>query len=122
MKASESKEGKRTLANISQNAITEYNLIRGENILSWSAFRNLNNFEKQVERFLDLYPYILPMDFFTKARFIRNRAGKHDPKAVIIKRYIEKIAKHNKKTYLDYIGKYPANEENLKKFIFCLVI
>lgn len=121
LKASESEKGKNTLANISQNAVTVYGLIKGKNILSWSEFRNLNDFEKKVKALLNRYSYPRPFDLFTKARFIRKKVNMNDLKAIKIKKSIFKLAKQDKKAYIKYIEKFPVNEESIKKFIFCLV-
>jgi hypothetical protein len=37
--------GRGTRANLSQNALTNFNLFSGKNIKSWSSFRKENNFE-----------------------------------------------------------------------------
>ncbi|MHA1724816.1 MAG: hypothetical protein ACTSXH_08230 [Promethearchaeota archaeon] len=52
LKMSESKEGRGILANISQNALTNYKLFNSNNnIISWwSEFRAKNNFQDQILR------------------------------------------------------------------------
>lgn len=124
LKASETQFGKGTLANISQNAITEYGLVtnkRGEKILSWGKFREKNNFRNQVENFLDIYKYPQEVDFDERARLIRKHAKEEDKKAAAIKKLIANLAKKDKKEYINYIRKFQTNENNLKKFIFCML-
>lgn len=48
LKMSESKKGKGTLANISQDALTTSKLFSNKDILSWSQFRNNNNFSQLI--------------------------------------------------------------------------
>lgn len=124
LKASETEFGKGTLANISQNAITEYSLVnskRRKKILSWSEFRKWRNFRDFVEKLLDEYEYPRKFNFEEKARYIREKAKSGDKIAIIVKKYISKLAKQNKKGYINYIRQFQVNEENLKKFLFCML-
>lgn len=124
LKASETRFGKGTLANISQNAVTEYGLIankKGEKILSWREFREKENLRNKIESFLDVYKYPKKIDFDEKARLIRKNAKRGDKKAIAIKKLIVNIAKKDKKEYINYIREFQSNEDNLKKFLFCML-
>src|SRR3989344_3732534 len=83
-KMSDTKEGKGTKANISQNALTEYVLFKN-GTKKWSEFRDDKNHEEWVNKFLDFfgkYPgSILKISNPTrrmeeKARFLRDRGVK----------------------------------------------
>lgn len=124
LKASETEFGRGTLANISQNAVTEYGLIinkEEEEILSWSELRKTKKFRDRVESFLNTFKYPRKVDFYDKARVIRKMAKKGNLRAMAIKRLISKLAKKDKKEYINHIRQFQVNEENLKKFLFCML-
>lgn len=124
LKASESRKGKGTLANISQDALTLYGLIGKKNSqkpLSWSEFRKRAGFREKIENLLNRYSYLEKLDFYEKARQIRKKAKSRDKKALEIKKSITALARQDKKDYLNYIKQFPVKEANLKKFVFCLL-
>ena len=124
LQASETAYSKGTLANISQNALTEYNLVlpsKEDRVLSWSEFREKNKFQNHAEKMLDKYCYPKKLTFEDKGRFLRDRAENGDQDAMGIRRGISAFAKLDKKGYVNYIRKFRTNEENLKTFIFCML-
>ena len=124
LKASETRKGKGTLANISQDAFTDYGLIFGQGKkkpLSWSEFRKTNKFQQKIKRLLGQYQFPKGFDFYQQARLIREKAKKGDLKAIRIKKAIFALAKQDKRNYLNYIRQFPINKANLKKFVFCLL-
>lgn len=125
LKASESETGKGTLANISQDSLTKYEIIyhpKNEKILSWSEWRKKTNFSSLVEEQLDRMPYYSrSISFEEKARKVKELAGKGDKKATLVKAKIMEIAKHDKLSYIRYIKNFNINEENLSKFLCCLL-
>ena len=124
LKASETPTGKGTLANISQNALTEYCLIlaaKGEEILNWSDFRKRNGFEEMVKFFINEFDYPRKFSFDEKARFLRKKANEKNKEAIGIKKLITNLAKMDKKEYINYIRRFRINEDHLKKFIFCML-
>ena len=124
LKASETEKGKGTLANISQNAFTEYSLVVNqgrEKVLSWSEFRRIKKFKQKVENLLNEYSFSKKLDFYEQARLIRRKAKEGNRKALKIKQAIIALAKEDKKDYLDYMRQFSVNETNLKKFVFCML-
>jgi len=124
LKASESRSGKGTLANISQNSLTLYGLIGkkdGKKPLSWSKFRRKVSFKRRAEDLLNSYSYPETLGFYEKARYMREKAKIGDKKALRIKKLIMILAKQDKKNYLNYIRHFPVKEANLKKFVFCML-
>lgn len=124
LKASETRKGKGTLANISQNALTEYSLISDhgkKKPLSWGEFRETRKFSQRIKRTLNRYQFPKGLDFYQQARSIREKAKNGDSKAIKIKNAISVLAKQDKRGYLNYIRQFPINEANLKKFVFCLL-
>lgn len=124
LKASESASGHGTLANISQNSITEYGLLfdrEGNKIKNWQDFRDQNGFKLQVEKILDEYDYGHKLNFEKKARYIKNKAESGDDKAAQIKKRIILIANNDKKEYIRYLRYFSSNEDNIIKFVFCLI-
>ncbi|MEJ2250877.1 MAG: hypothetical protein P8Y70_13140 [Candidatus Lokiarchaeota archaeon] len=150
LKMSETKSGKGTLANISQNALTTSNLFIGNNILSWYEFRKKHNFRGEILEDLNNYNYPLKVEkgterqqiikkaAYLKKEFFRitklksttnlssiitNFLNNKETKdiALIIYNIIEK-AKENKIKYLDYLKKFKQNSENIKKFVIAMLI
>ncbi len=124
LKTSETKKGKGTLANISQNALTKYNLVnshKGIKLLSWSEFRIENNFSEHVNTLLNQYVGIKGKNTEEKGYFIKKRIKENDIKANLVKNKIMALARKNKLEYLDYISKFKLNQNNIKKFVFCML-
>jgi hypothetical protein len=124
LKASETPFGRGTLANISQNAITEYELlippINGT-IQSWSDFREANCHRARIKALLDHYRIGQHMEYEDKARFLRDKSDAGDSLAKEIVESITELANKDKKDYINYIRAFSPNEENIIKFVFCLV-
>lgn len=124
LKASETESGKGTLANISQDALTEYGLVSSQGkkkLLSWSEFRETKNFKQKIKRLLGQYQFPNRIGFYQQARLIREKAKQDDPRAIKIKNAISILAKEDKSDYLNHIRQSSINEANLKKFVFCLL-
>lgn len=98
-----------TRANIGQDSLTDFRLFKGENICSWSRFRENKNHRGWVEEELnkfDNYPQI-----------VKNLAGMSAiyEKAAYLKNGILGITKQNTMTVVDQILSYPASpQEKLK--------
>ena len=149
LKMSESKKGKGTLANISQDALTNSNLFNSNNTMSWSGFRGNNNFEDQILSELNRYKnypsklnkgsnnqqiinkgaYLKEQffDFTKKKGNIANIVHKYtkvpginDVASIIYN--ITYNAKNDKLNYLRYLSQFDLNIENLKKFIVAMLI
>ena len=125
LKTSESEAGKGTLANISQDSLTKYGIIyhpKNEKILSWSEWRKKTNFLSKVEEQLNRMPYpSISIGFDERARKVKELANKRIKEAVLVKEKIMEIAKHDKLSYTRYIKDFNINEENLLKFLCCLL-
>ncbi|MHA1413650.1 MAG: hypothetical protein ACTSO4_13670 [Promethearchaeota archaeon] len=149
IKMSESKKSKGTLANISQDALTTSKLFKSNDILSWSKFREKNDFNQTILNILNRYKdypnklnkgtvdqqkiakgaYLKKLfcNFTGIKKNISNVACKYAnvPKikeiALIICDIIKK-AKEDKINYLKYLSQFKQNKENLKKFIIAMLI
>jgi len=124
LKASETSLGRGTLANITQNAVTEYGLLLSPDegaILSWSEFRAQKEFSATIKNLLCMYKTNEDLPLAAKARLIRDEAKKGDSLAVSIKTRISVFANKDKKEYINYVRTFRPNEENIIKFVFCLV-
>ena len=149
LKMSESKKGKGTLANISQNALTTSNLFKPKNILSWSEFRENSNFVNivlnKINEYKD-YPSNLHkgssnIQIINKGAFLKRLftdvTKKKGNIANIISEYIRNsrignvatiifeivnIAKKDKISYLKYLSRFEQDIKNIKKFIIAMLI
>jgi len=148
LKMSESKKGKGTLANISQDALTTSNLFKSKQIQSWSKFRNNNGFGKIILDKLNQYKeYPGNLDGGSINRQIINK-GAHLKKlfkiftgknmiANIVCNYVKNpkisevasiicsiinYAKENKINYLEHLKQFEQNPEYIKKFIIAMLI
>ncbi len=149
LKMSESKKGKGTLANISQNALTSSNLFKHKNILSWSEFREKNNFSNIILNKIDEYKDY-PSNFHkgssntqikNKGAFLKRLftdvTKKKGNIANIITKYIRNskignvatiiseivhLAKIDKISYLKYLSRFEQDMENIKKFNIAMLI
>ena len=149
LKMSESKKGKGTLANISQDALTNSNLFKSRDIYSWSKFRRVNDFDKLILDELNQYTKYpnnlnkgsinqqkIKKGVFLKKEFLhftkkkRNIAnfvcdyvktpGISDVASIICS--IINYAKEDKINYLNYLRKFEQNPEFIKKFIIAMLI
>ena len=149
LKMSESKKGKGTLANISQNALSTSNLFKLKNILSWSEFREKNNFSNIILNKIDEYKdypsnlhkgssntQIINKGAFLK-RLFTDVTKKKGNIANIISNYIRNskignvatiisdivnTAKIDKIGYLKYLSRFEQDIKNIKKFIIAMLI
>ncbi len=121
IKISDTKSGKGTRANISQDALTENKLFVGR-VVSWSDFRKswqhdqwvddeLNFFKKYPKKILDKKP-----NFEEKARYLRDKK---------ITKILSKIREKDRKEkieYLNYLSRQEQNPEMLKRFYILLML
>lgn len=148
LKMSESKKGKGTLANISQNALTLLNLFEDKNMMSWSQYREYQGFPSKVLAILNLYKeypsktsrvslnrQIIKKGAFLKKKFVDSTGLKNvtnvvcdytkspdiSQEASIICRIIQ-LARKDKIDYLNYLKKRVQNSENIKKFIIAMLL
>lgn len=124
LKASETPFGRGTLANISQDSVTEYELLippAGSRIQSWSEFRERQGLRSAIQEVLDRYRIAPCLRFEDKARFIRDEANSGNLHARRVIDTIIDLANTDKKNYINYLKNYAPNEENIIKFVFCLL-
>lgn len=128
-KMSDTKSGRGTLANISQNALTENKLFNG-NVDSWSEFRNenqhdlwvigyLNKFKQYPSKIMDLKNIQANKD--EKARYLRKLKRK-DKVAAKILDDIQKRDRKEKEKYLLYLSKHKQIPENIRRFFSLIVL
>ena len=151
LKMSETPRGKGTLANISQDALTNSKLFFGDNLFSWNNFRNNKHFDHKV---------IDELNKYNKYPDLLNRGSTNSQiskKAVFLKKKIQNflglshrasianmicshiktkgiaeiaqiccniinMAREDKISYLNYLSKITQNEENIKKFAIAMLI
>jgi len=144
------KSGKGTRANLSQNALTNFNLFSGENIKSWSSFREENNFDNEVLRILNSYEhydenklqsYRENNEKIKKARYLkdiikpnkgesieraierlRNNQDVRIRRACEIVSQILTLAKKDKLRYINYLRTLNQNPEFIKKFSILILL
>jgi len=127
IKMSEKKASKGTLANISQDALTEFNLFYG-NVKSWSQFRKINNHDQFVINELQKYKNYPPVDNITNtkclkehyAAYLRKKKENGDQKAKKILDRIHYYDEGIKKQYLSYLAQQPQNYNMVKKFFILI--
>lgn len=109
------KKGKGTLANISQDALTKYNVFSSE-VMSWSEYRQTNNFDLLVYKIINLYDG--EFNFTTKANFYQTvRIYKDKVDFQPYKRAIETLANRDKLNYINYLSQQTLNQEALATFV-----
>lgn len=150
LKMSESKTGKGTLANISQDTLTSSQLFSSSQTLSWSQFREQNNFRPRILEELnkyEKYPQKLNngtvrQQVIGKAKYLKSKFLNHFGKkrgnvsndvcdhintpgigdiAEIICNII-KMARKDKLDYLSYLSQFNQNSENVKKLVMALLM
>lgn len=129
VKMSDTKSGRGTQANISQNALTENKLFKSQTD-SWSEFRNENQHDLWVMNYLDKFK-----EYPAKILNIKNAQQSKDEKA----RYLRKLKKKNKvaaqilvniqqrdreekEKYLLYLSKHKQIPENVRRFFSLIVL
>lgn len=141
------KSGKGTRANISQDALTDLELLYDDNgcAISWSRFRELHKFDARVLSELDRFQKY-PQNIRTKEEkakylienFIRPSRGEpvekraseilmtcNDPlkrMAAEIVLNIAKLAREDKLKYIQYLKNLKQNNDNIKKFAILLLL
>lgn len=130
IKMSDTKAGIGTMANISQNALTDNHLFKG-NIKSWSDFRVDKKHDKWVNNYLDQYSnypkIILSIKNPTKkkeekARYLRKLSKKGNKKAKVILGNIQKKDKKEKIDYLNYLFVQKQQPEIIKNFLILTIL
>lgn len=129
VKMSDTKSGRGTLANISQNALTENSLFDA-GADSWSEFRDKKRHDLWVAEYLDKfkkYPgKIKNIKNFQKnkeekARYLRKVKAK-DKIAAQIMDSIQKRDKEEKLEYLLYLSKRKQIPENIRRFLSLIIL
>jgi len=141
--------GKGTRANLGQNALTEFRLFKGDNILSWQEFRRRKNFDDEVLRRLNTYSNYDKVKLSKyrggekerKARYLRDilnpkpgeaietavrRAmGSQDPvlrlAAMVVKGILE-LARMDKLEYIEYLQSLEQDPESIKRFTILILL
>jgi len=130
IKMSDTKAGVGTMANISQNALTDNRLFKG-NVESWSEFRKDKKHDIWVNNYLDRYsdyPKIITgirnpaKRKEEKARYLRKLREKGNKKAKIILDSIHKKDKKEKIDYLRYLSAQKQRPEIIKKFFVLIAL
>lgn len=128
-KMSDTKSGRGTLANISQNALTENDLFQGD-IDSWSDFRDKNQHDSWVVDYLNKFKEYpskmaniknLQTSKDEKARYLRKLKRK-DKIAAKILGDIQKRDRDEKEKYLLYLSKHKQVPENIRRFFSLMVL
>lgn len=143
LKMSRSSRGRGTAANISQNALTNSNLFEGNDIRSWSDFREENDFKasiiSEINRYTN-YPEelsgivkkgehlkIIFQQLTQNTQDISVIASDYidDPNVGEIARIINdivNIAKNDKLDYIQYLRNFNQNMESIIKFTIAILI
>jgi len=131
VKMSEKPSGKCTKANISQNALTELGLFKGD-LKSWSEFRELNCHQKLISSLLSSYEHIpdeikgpnMSSNIIKEkiARYIRNKSRNGELKAKRILNAIHGVDKVIKLKYLSYLSEKPQDEDKIKRFYILIML
>ena len=151
LKMSETPKGRGTLANISQDALTNSNLFSGSKVLSWSNFRDNQNFDQKVINELNKYsnyPDLLhkgskKTQIKKKGAFLKKKIQvffelglKASISNIVCKHLKTKgiadiaqiccniitMARKDKITYLISINDITQDEDNVKKFTIAMLI
>lgn len=143
----ELKYGRDTLANISENAITQENYGFFENALSWSEFREKNNFNKKIIDFIIEYDENIDRTLLEKrsklAEFIRTlklKLGESNKNTETLIRKAEEsgefldivelfkkiihLANKNKEDYINYLKENEnlLNTEKMEDFFYKVLL
>ncbi|MGC9107070.1 MAG: hypothetical protein ACP5IE_02615 [Infirmifilum sp.] len=141
--------GKGTRANIGQDALTEFKLFKGEGVLSWSAFRKKEDFDKKVLELLNQYKHYDPAKLRAykggekerKARYLReilkpgpgeavenvvervlkSSNDKVKEAALIVKQILD-LAREDKLKYIEYLIGLEQDPEAIRKFTILLLL
>lgn len=135
-----------TLGNISQDALTNYGIIR--EAMSWSEFRSEKNHYDWVEEYLNRFDYPdsvreddTKTSIYDRAKYLKNEincgrgkktenvarrvlSGSNDQDETTAARIILDIidrAKKQRKEYIRYLSDKQINEEKLRKFTYLLL-
>ncbi len=139
--------GRGTRANISQNALTNFNLLTeegGKSAISWSEFREINRHRvwvlDELNKFDDYPPDVLTLE--DKADYLRNLvkpkrgqsatvaahrilssliSTERERKAAEIIINIFRRDREEKLKYIEYLSRLQQNLENIKKFTILLL-
>lgn len=127
-KMSDTKSGRGTQANISQNSLTENRLFEGDTN-SWSEFRNKNQHDLWIMDYLNKFK-----EYPSKMANIKNIQTSKDEKARYLRKLkrkdkiaakilddIQKRDRDEKEKYLLYLSKHKQVPENIRRF-FSLII
>jgi hypothetical protein len=145
LKMSQSRTGRGTVANISQNALTNSNLFEGNNITGWSDFREENAFRDRISSVLNRYnnypddcsgiskrgEYLrntfqeLTQNTQDISRIVSEYTQESNPDiseiATIINEIVN-IARNDKLAYIQYLRGLNQNTELIKKFTISILL
>lgn len=130
IKMSETKTGIGTMANISQNALTENHLFRN-GVKSWSEFRreaghdewvskSLNTFARYSRNILAITNPVIQKE--EKARYLRSLKENGNKKASEILNSIHERDKDEKIKYLSYLSSQDQRGEIIKRFFILITL
>ena len=143
LKMSKSRSGRGTAANISQDALTNSNLFEGNDIRSWSDFREENDFKARIKSELNRYNNypelctgIVKQGEHLKIRFQQLINTTLDVSGIVsdyiddpnvgeiagIIKEIVSLAKNDKLDYIQYLRNLNQNSESIKKFTIAILI
>lgn len=130
IKMSGTKKGIGTMANISQDALTDNHLFDG-NIKSWSEFRENKKHDRWVNIYLNKYDNY-PKNIFNvknpakkqeeKAEYLRKLSREGNKSAKVILDDIQKRDRKEKIDYLRYLGVKKQRPEMIKRFFILIAL
>lgn len=120
LKASASKAGRGTAANISQNALTEYGLVPGAE--SWSEFRKSNSFDDRAMDILDRHPASRDVGGKeAKGRAVKDAREAGDTVAGDLLEEVRTLADADRKAYMAYLSGFDFDEARVRLLVFAIL-
>lgn len=120
LKASGSKAGRGTAANISQNALTEYGLVPGAE--SWSEFRRAGSFDDRVTTILDRHPASQEVQGKeAKGRVVKDSRAVGDALAKDLLEEVRALADADRKAYMAYLSEFEFDEARVRLLVFAIL-
>ncbi len=121
LKASDSKAGTGTAANITQDALTSYGLV--PDAQPWSKWRQERAFDQNVIALLDEFePARSSTRRDDKGRIVREHAREGDPGAKAVKAKVAAYADADRKAYLKGIEDLTVDPEAVRFLAFAVVM
>lgn len=121
VKVSDSKDRVGTAANITQDALTKYEIVTG--IPAWSTFRSQKRYEDGLRPILDEYePARSRRKIPDKGRVIRDAANGGESHARDVRERAIAYANEDRLAYLHLVEEAEPNGENLRLFTLALLL